>query len=296
MNAAGGSEYSNSESATTLESPSIVTTSLPDGRVGDSYSTTLEASGGETPYTWSVVGGGLPPGLGISSGGVISGTPTALGNYSVDVQVTDSNGLSGTRSFTIEITSNISEFVALANADATISNFRRNRNFGTYDPDDIVTENLVAGVAGSVWTVDGPSDEKFRALARFDLSGVPSDAEILSATMIFRLRGGHQAQTSNPRGFELRRVTSNWTEAGVTWNNQPGVGERIAGWNYLDCATCEFDVLDLVSQWVNGSRPNQGVMILAPDAATFPEYSMGFYTRSDPSPSNVPRIIIEYRR
>jgi len=58
----------------------ITTSSLNDGKVGQAYNITLGASGG-TPgpsgYTWSVASGSLPAGLTLSSGGVLSGTPTA---------------------------------------------------------------------------------------------------------------------------------------------------------------------------------------------------------------------------
>jgi hypothetical protein len=55
----------------------ITTTTLPDGKVGTPYSATLAASGGTTPYTWTLTGGSLPQGLVLSSNGAIGGTPTA---------------------------------------------------------------------------------------------------------------------------------------------------------------------------------------------------------------------------
>ena len=53
----------------------------------------LTASGGVQPYSWSwaaAPGSSLPPGLGLSSTGLIGGTPSAAGSYNVIVTVTDS--------------------------------------------------------------------------------------------------------------------------------------------------------------------------------------------------------------
>ncbi|MBM3728587.1 MAG: hypothetical protein FJW40_24580 [Acidobacteria bacterium] len=50
---------------------------IPPATVGTAYSTTLTAAGGSPPYTWSATG--LPTGLSISGGGVITGTPTTAG-------------------------------------------------------------------------------------------------------------------------------------------------------------------------------------------------------------------------
>jgi hypothetical protein len=60
------------------------------GTVGITYSTTLAATGGVTPYTWTILSGTLPAGLSLGSAGVISGTPTTHGASIVTVQVVDS--------------------------------------------------------------------------------------------------------------------------------------------------------------------------------------------------------------
>jgi lipoprotein-anchoring transpeptidase ErfK/SrfK len=71
---------------------SITTATLNDAVVGSAYSATLAASGGISPYTWSVTSGTLPTGLTLASAtGVIGGTPTAAGAYSFTVQVKDSS-------------------------------------------------------------------------------------------------------------------------------------------------------------------------------------------------------------
>jgi serine protease len=74
------------------------------GTVGTPISNiTLSASGGTAPYTWTATG--LPAGLTLSSGGVISGTPTTAGNYTVTATAKDSAATpaSGSASFSFTI-------------------------------------------------------------------------------------------------------------------------------------------------------------------------------------------------
>ncbi len=77
-----------SQSLTTLN---ITTASLPAGTLSSAYSAALAASGGTTPYNWSVASGSLPTGLVLGSSGSISGTPTQSGQFSFTVKVSDSS-------------------------------------------------------------------------------------------------------------------------------------------------------------------------------------------------------------
>jgi hypothetical protein len=91
---------------TALPAVAITTPSpLPNGTVGSAYSVTLAASGGSGGYTgWTVAVGELPPGIGLgSSTGALTGTPTAVGTYAFTVQVADSNGNLGTRSYALNV-------------------------------------------------------------------------------------------------------------------------------------------------------------------------------------------------
>ncbi len=85
----------------------ITTTALPDAAVGVAYSQTLAATGGTSPYTWSIVAGQLPTGLALdASSGVISGTANAAATAAFTVQVTDSTtGTAQTaqKAFTINV-------------------------------------------------------------------------------------------------------------------------------------------------------------------------------------------------
>jgi len=74
---------------------------LPVGEVGIAYSQSLAATGGEEPYTWSLVDGSLPPGLQLN-GNTISGTPTTAGIFIATIQVEDAAD-SAVKDFSITI-------------------------------------------------------------------------------------------------------------------------------------------------------------------------------------------------
>jgi hypothetical protein len=61
--------------------------------LGVSYALTLTATGGIAPLTWSVVDGDLPPGLSLNPAtGVISGTATEAGPFTITVRAEDIGG------------------------------------------------------------------------------------------------------------------------------------------------------------------------------------------------------------
>ena len=85
----------------------ISTTSLPNGQVGVAYSATLTATGGTTPYAWSITSGVLPTGLSLNgSTGLISGTPSGAtsGAVRLTIQVKDSSSPQVTVSTSLNIT------------------------------------------------------------------------------------------------------------------------------------------------------------------------------------------------
>lgn len=71
----------------------ITTDSLPDGKVGQNYSQTLQVTGGQGPYSWSIPipSSPLPDGLNLIANGAISGKPTAAGSFNFIIKVEDSS-------------------------------------------------------------------------------------------------------------------------------------------------------------------------------------------------------------
>lgn len=92
--------------ASTLPSAlAIQNGTLASGTVGTLYSQTETATGGTTPYVWSVTAGALPDGLSLDPAtGTISGIPTtAVSSASFTVTVTDAANATSTLARTITI-------------------------------------------------------------------------------------------------------------------------------------------------------------------------------------------------
>jgi hypothetical protein len=89
----------------TPQALTIITTTLPNAAIGTPYSQTLLATGGKTPYAWTLDSGTLPAGLSLNFYGVISGTPTiASTTQEFTVKLTDSASPNGTAKLLLKIT------------------------------------------------------------------------------------------------------------------------------------------------------------------------------------------------
>src|SRR5208282_5238981 len=105
----GGDTNDNSSTSSVLTQTinsalQVVTTSLLAGTAGTSYSATLAATAGLTPYRWAISSGSLPAGLSLNANtGAITGTPTVAGTSNFTVQVTDANNLTATQPLSIVV-------------------------------------------------------------------------------------------------------------------------------------------------------------------------------------------------
>jgi hypothetical protein len=142
----GGSSASLRQQVNSTAALSITTASLPSGQVGVAYSASITATGGTTPYKFTMTG--LPAGLTQSSSGSnqITGTPTASGTFTVTVTVTDSSNPVQTASKTYSLT-----IAAASTGEPAISikYLDQGTNSGNYFVDLTVT-NTGTGNAAAV--------------------------------------------------------------------------------------------------------------------------------------------------
>jgi hypothetical protein len=111
----------------------VTTTYLPDGTVNAFYSQTLQASGGQPPYSWSIpaYSADPPPNLTLATNGVLSGTLTDSGTF-----------YSGTFYFTVEVVDSLGGIY-----DQTLSLY-----IAPAPPVQVTTTNLPSGTSGGFYS------------------------------------------------------------------------------------------------------------------------------------------------
>ncbi len=82
----------------------ITTGGLPEAQQGNAYSENFSATGGTTPYAWSISSGVPPPGIAMSASGDLAGVPTGAGTFPFTVVVTDAKGKTANGNFSVTVT------------------------------------------------------------------------------------------------------------------------------------------------------------------------------------------------
>lgn len=112
--------------------------SMPSMVRGTSFSQTVSASGGTSPYTYAVAAGTLPTGLSLNtSTGAVTGTPTVAGAYDFTIGATDAASQVGTRRYTgtvnaAAITISPSSMPSMTQGSAVSQVFTASGGFGGY--------------------------------------------------------------------------------------------------------------------------------------------------------------------
>jgi hypothetical protein len=154
----------------------ITSTVLSSGTQGLSYSSALLASGGTAPYTWTVSSGSLPDGLRLGTGtGIISGKPTASGNFSIGVMVKDSGATVQTANVTLAF-SIATATTQLVITSSTLPGATSNESYNA-------SLNAVGGKAPYTWSIASGSLPSGLNLATG--SGIISGTTMASGTASF---------------------------------------------------------------------------------------------------------------
>jgi hypothetical protein len=82
----------------------ITTSAIAAAETAMTYSATLSATGGVSPYQWTLASGSLPSGIQLqTTSGIISGMATLAGSYPFTAKVTDSSGSSATIALSLTV-------------------------------------------------------------------------------------------------------------------------------------------------------------------------------------------------
>lgn len=137
-------KYRQQQFAAALE---ISTEGLSSTRVGESYSTSLQATGGFEPYSWSVSEGTLPPGLTLNGGtGTITGIPLEPGSFNFTVAVTDAAKQTATKALSITVAAPV--LAELVISSQTLNSARVGEPYSD-------TLQVNGGLAPYSWSVEG---------------------------------------------------------------------------------------------------------------------------------------------
>ncbi len=227
--------------------------SLPTATVNDAYSQALTASGGSgTGYTYAVTSGSPPPGLTLSSAGVLSGTSTDNSGtpYSFTVTATDSLGGTGSQAYSLVVDSAITVSPTSSALTATVGdtfdqNITASGGSGTGYTFAVTSGSLPAWMTlnGATGELKGTpldttgSPYSFTVSATDSIGGTGSQAYTLTVDPAITISptGGLTATVGSD--FTQTLTASGGTGSGYTYSIISGT---TPGWLSLDNSTGAF--------------------------------------------------------
>lgn len=173
--------------------PLVITpTSLPDGAVGTTYSTTL-TSDGVPPVMWQLTSGSVPPGLALNQRtGELAGTPTRAGDYTFTIQGVDSQLFvrAAAQSYSLTILEELIIGSSLDEARVGVAYSGRPIVSGGVEPYRYTVVGLPAGLSfdsntGEIFGTPSLDDDKELEIRVTD-SGSPRQSKSRRVTLVIR--------------------------------------------------------------------------------------------------------------
>ncbi|MFC2027670.1 S8 family serine peptidase, partial [Chloroflexota bacterium] len=264
----------------------IVTSSLPDGQLNESYSYTLSAIGGILPYTWSIESGSLPNGLNFnSSTGIIDGILIAEGMFSFTVGVQDSqlSPETDTQMLSISITSDTSSVdipVTTSSDDA--------EEYQSSGYTQLTSSDLEIANEGSSSQIVG---------IRFAGIGIPNGATITTAYVQFQVDEASTGATSLTIEGEATDSAGTFTASSGNISSRVRTSANV-GWSPVDWTTVgaagpdqqTTDISAIIQEIVNRSGWDSGnslAIIISGSGVRVAESYEG-------NPAGAPLLHVEY--
>jgi Putative Ig domain len=185
----------------------ILSSSLPDGIVGQAYSAQINIFGGFGAHTISITNGSLPTGLALDpNSGLISGTPASAGSYAFTVQVSDSftPPAVATQALTLRI-ANPLVISSPGGADGIVG--------APYS----LTLNATGGIGNQTWTLaSGSLPAGLNLSSAGVISGTPQQVNLTGSAIMLQVQDSSSpAQTATvPLTIRIASVLSITTTPG----------------------------------------------------------------------------------
>jgi len=249
------------------------------------------ASGTITGYMWSLVSGPNVPTINTQTSASTSVTGFTAGTYVFQLQVTNSFGLSGTDNVTIVLNPTT---LTLQPANNNANEI----NLAVIGSTDGSSHNI--DLDAGAWTTGG-APTYLRGAFKFDLSGIPAGATIISAKLsLYSIPDptngdGINANSGTNNAMYIRRITSNWSGNTVTWQTQPATTTTdqllIPHTNQSFLDLTDLDVKNLVDAMHTSG--NYGLMMILQNETAYTIRQ--FCSSNHSNAAKHPKLVIVYQ-
>lgn len=140
------------------------------------------------------------------------------------------------------------------------------------------------GTDAAAYGVRSFSSGDARSFVRFNLPAIPAGCTVTGATLRLYTSAGVTGRT-----LQALRVSANWTETGVTWNNQPGTTGAAATASSVASGWVPWTVTTMVQAMYSGTNNGFRVRDSVENSATARDQTM--HPREN---TNDPRLIVTF--